>query len=53
MHPYLLNGLHAFSGDNITFYLNSSNKTNYFETEEQDKYNLTYLVMPVSAQSQR
>lgn len=51
--PYLLNGLHAFSGDNITFYLNSSAKPIIFETEEQDKYNLTYLVMPVSAQSQR
>lgn len=50
--PYLLNGLHAFSGDAVTFYLNSSSKPIIFETEEQDTYNLTYLVMPVSASAQ-
>lgn len=47
--PYLLSGLHAFSGQDITFYLSSAAKPVIFETEEKDKFNLTYLVMPVSS----
>ncbi len=46
--PYLLSGLNAFSDNEITFYLNDSAKPIIFETEEKEKYNLTYLVMPVS-----
>ena len=51
--PYLLSGLHAFSDEKLTFYLNSAAKPIIFETEEKDKYNLTYLVMPVSANTNR
>jgi DNA polymerase III subunit beta len=47
--PYLLSGLHAFSDESLTFYLSSAAKPIIFETEEKDKFNLTYLVMPVSA----
>ncbi len=46
--PYLLNGLNAFSEDAITFYLLNSAKPIIFEAGEENKYNLTYLVMPVS-----
>lgn len=51
--PYLLSGLHAFSDENLTFYLSSAAKPIIFETEEKEKYNLTYLVMPVSANTNR
>ena len=47
--PFLLSGLSAFNGDALTFYLSSSAKPIIFETEEQGVYQLTYLVMPVSA----
>jgi DNA polymerase III subunit beta len=46
--PYLLSGLNAFSEEKIKFYLHNNAKPIIFETEEADKYNLTYLVMPVS-----
>ena len=51
--PYLLSGLHAFSDEKLTFYLSNAAKPIIFETEEKEKYNLTYLVMPVSANSNR
>lgn len=51
--PYLLSGLNAFSDDNLTFYLSNAAKPIIFETEEKEKYNLTYLVMPVSANANR
>ncbi|MCF7900060.1 DNA polymerase III subunit beta [Candidatus Babeliales bacterium] len=46
--PYLLSGLNAFPEEKIKFYLQNASKPIIFETEEADKYNLTYLVMPVS-----
>lgn len=46
--PYLLSGLNAFSDETVKFYLSSSAKPIIFETSEKDKYDLTYLVMPVS-----
>lgn len=46
--PYLLSGLNAFSEEKIQFYLQNASKPIIFETKEADKYNLTYLVMPVS-----
>jgi DNA polymerase-3 subunit beta len=46
--PYLLSGLNAFKDETIRFYLHNSAKPIIFETTEQDKYDLTYLVMPVS-----
>lgn len=46
--PYLLSGLNAFPEDKVKFYLHNASKPIIFETEETDKYNLTYLVMPVS-----
>ena len=46
--PYLLSGLNAFSDEKVKFYLHNAAKPIIFETEETDKYNLTYLVMPVS-----
>lgn len=45
--PYLLNGLQAFTGSDITFYLKSSVNPIIFESAT-DKYSVTYLVMPVS-----
>lgn len=47
--PFLLSGLNAFNDERLTFYLSSTNKPIIFETEQQDTYHLTYLVMPVSA----
>jgi len=46
--PYLLSGLNAFTGADVTFYLYNSSKPIMFESEVNDKYHLTYLVMPVS-----
>jgi len=46
--PYLLNGLNAFSDENIKFYLHNASKPIIFETADKEDYNLTYLVMPVS-----
>lgn len=46
--PYLLNGLNAFSDETIKFYLHNASKPIIFETDDQEHYNLTYLVMPVS-----
>ncbi len=46
--PYLLSGLNAFSDDSITFYLQNASKPIIFESTTVDKYQLTYLVMPVS-----
>jgi DNA polymerase-3 subunit beta len=48
--PYLLNGLQAFSGDTVNFFIKNKTKPIIFETEEED-FNLKYLVMPVSATS--
>lgn len=45
--PYLLNGINAFSEDQLTFYLNSAAKPIIFESN-QDDIAMTYLVMPVS-----
>lgn len=45
--PYLLNGLQALSGSEVTFYLKSSVNPIIFEYSD-DKYLMTYLVMPVS-----
>lgn len=46
--PYLLSGLNAFTDSDVTFYLYNSSKPIMFESKEDDKYRLTYLVMPVS-----
>ncbi|MFS8507466.1 MAG: DNA polymerase III subunit beta [Candidatus Babeliales bacterium] len=46
--PYLLSGLNAFSDNEVTFYLQDASRPIIFETAEKEKYNLTYLVMPVS-----
>lgn len=46
--PYLLSGLNAFSDDTVTFYLHNASKPIIFESTTADKYQLTYLVMPVS-----
>lgn len=51
--PYLLSGLNAFTSDNLTFYLASAAKPIIFETTEDEKFNLTYLVMPVSSSQQQ
>lgn len=45
--PYLLNGLQAFTENDVTFYLNGSARPMIFESEENN-INFTYLVMPVS-----
>lgn len=45
--PYLLNGLQAFSDENLTFYLKNSTGPIIFESTNEN-YCLTYLVMPVS-----
>lgn len=45
--PYLLNGLQAFTDDEITFYLNNNNKPIIFEAQGTN-YNMLYLVMPVA-----
>lgn len=46
--PYLLSGLHAFTEQNLTFYLNTQTRPIIFETKDSTDYHLTYLVMPVS-----
>ena len=46
--PYLLSGLNAFNEKDVTFFLHNATKPIIFESEEVDKYLLTYLVMPVS-----
>jgi len=49
--PYLLNGLQAFSDEQIQFYLQSSSKPIMFEADggaEQHTYHMMYLVMPVA-----
>ncbi len=46
--PYLLSGLNVFSEDTVRFYLQSPAKPIIFETTEHSKFNLIYLVMPVS-----
>lgn len=46
--PYLLNGLQAFSGENISFYLKGPSNPIIFQSSQQDMQML-YLVMPVSA----
>jgi len=48
--PYLLNGLQAFSDDEINFYIKNKTKPIIFETAGED-YSMTYIVMPVSATS--
>lgn len=45
--PYLLNGLQAFAGTDVSFYLKSATNPIIFQTESDD-YRMTYLVMPVS-----
>lgn len=45
--PYLLNGLQAFTDEEITFYLNNNNKPIIFEAQGTN-YNMLYLVMPVA-----
>ena len=46
--PYLLNGLQAFSEDQVSFYLKGSASPIIFEASQKDMQ-LLYLVMPVSA----
>lgn len=46
--PYLLNGLQAFSADQVSFYLKGSTNPIIFEVAGNDT-KLLYLVMPVSA----
>lgn len=50
--PYLLNGLHVFPEDQVTFYIKNGAKPIIFETDA-DEYHFTYLVMPVSMSSQQ
>jgi DNA polymerase-3 subunit beta len=45
--PYLLNGMQAFSDDDVTFYLNNSSKPIIFESQTA-VYSMVYLVMPVA-----
>lgn len=45
--PYLLNGLQAFTEDQLTFYLKMSTRPIIFESKSEE-YQMTYLVMPVS-----
>lgn len=45
--PYLLSGLQAFSGTDITFYLKGSTTPIIFESDSEG-FHMTYLVMPVS-----
>ena len=46
--PYLLGGLQVFPAEKISFYVEDSTKPIIFEMGEND-YQMTYLVMPVSA----
>ena len=46
--PYLLNGLQAFSADQVAFYLKGSTNPIIFEAAGNDMQ-LLYLVMPVTA----
>lgn len=48
--PYLLNGLQAFSTEQVSFYLKGPMNPIIFEAQGPDKY-LLYLVMPISATS--
>lgn len=50
--PYLLNGLQAFSEDDVEFSIKNNSKPIIFESKQND-YHLTYLVMPVSAMTER
>lgn len=45
--PYLLNGLQAFSDNNVTFYLKTAAKPVIFEAQGTESH-LKYLVMPVA-----
>lgn len=45
--PYVLNGLHAFSDDMLTFYLKTPDRPIIFESTYNES-SMTYLVMPVS-----
>jgi DNA polymerase III sliding clamp (beta) subunit (PCNA family) len=46
--PYLLNGLQAFSEENVNFYLKNGAKPIIFEADENAGFHLIYLVMPVA-----
>lgn len=48
--PYVLNGLQAFDEKEIQFHIKNSTRPVIFEADH-DNYQLTYLVMPVSAAS--
>lgn len=48
--PYVLNGLQAFGGEAVTFYLRSNTAPIMFEAE-REAMTMTYLVMPVSPTS--
>jgi DNA polymerase-3 subunit beta len=48
--PYILSGLQSITGSDVHFYLKNSSKPIIFESLS-DNYNLTYLVMPVSKNS--
>lgn len=50
--PYLLNGLSAFSGKEVTMLIKNTSKPLMFEATH-DQYQFTYLVMPVSAIAQQ
>jgi len=45
--PYLLNGLQAFSEENIHFFIKNAAKPIIFQAQGTD-YQMTYLVMPIS-----
>lgn len=49
--PYLLNGLQAFSDNDVTFYLRNSTSPIIFEATTSE-FLMTYLVMPVSPSMQ-
>ncbi|MFA5074879.1 MAG: DNA polymerase III subunit beta [Candidatus Babeliales bacterium] len=46
--PYMLSGLQVFPQEKLQFYIKSNTKPIIFEAQE-DSYQLTYLVMPVSS----
>jgi DNA polymerase III subunit beta len=45
--PYLLNGIQALDGNELTFYLKGSTSPLIFQSEGEE-YSMTYLVMPIA-----
>lgn len=49
--PYLLNGLQAFSEQDVNFFIKNNSRPIIFESQENDCH-MTFLVMPVSMNQQ-